>query len=136
MAQPAVPVVFIGPMAAGKSTLARALARRTGLQLAPLDAIVWYVYLTQGYSFVEEPPGDAFADKVRHWEPHSIQAVERLLGDFPDAVFDFGAGHAHYEDPARVERLVRALEPVDNVVLVLPCADLDEAEAICNARDQ
>jgi hypothetical protein len=130
------PTVFIGPMGAGKSTTARALATRTGQDLVPLDAIRWYYHLTDGFSFTEEPQGQGFLARVRHWEPFSIRAVERALAEFPDAIHDFGAGHAHYTDPARVERLAAALAPVPNVVLLLPFADLDRTERVCRERDE
>lgn len=136
MSAPALPVVFIGPMGAGKSTTARALAARTGLPLVPLDAIRWYYHLKDGFSFVEEPQDQGFLAKVRHWEPYSVAAVERALVEFPAAIHDFGAGHAHYEDPGRVERLAAALAPVRNVVLLMPHADLDRTEAVCRARDE
>lgn len=133
---PRLPIVFIGPMAAGKSTTARTLAARLGLPLVPLDAIRWYYHLKDGLSFVEEAEQMDFPTKVAGWEPFSIRAVERALAEFPEAVHDFGAGHAHYGDPARVERLLAALAPIEHVVLVLPHADLDRTAAVCGARDR
>ncbi len=131
-----LPVAFVGPMGAGKSATARALARRVGVRLVPLDAIRWYYHLTDGFDFAADPAGLDFTAVVRHWEPFSIAAVERVVAEFPDGVIDFGAGHAHYEDPERVRRLEVALAAVPNVVLILPSADPDEADAICRARDQ
>ena len=131
-----LPIVIIGPMAAGKSTAARALARRLELRLVPLDGIRWYYHLQEGFSFSEEPSKAGFATVVRHWEPFSIAAVERVLAEFPDSLVDFGAGHAHYEDPGHARRLEAALASVPNVVLLLPSADLQHAEEICRARDQ
>lgn len=133
---PRLPIVFIGPMAAGKSTTARALAARLDLPLVPLDAIRWYYHLQDGFSFVEEAEEMDFPTKVKGWEPYSIRAVEKALAEFPEAIHDFGAGHAHYGDPERVERLVAALAPIEHVVLVLPHADLDRTAALCDARDR
>lgn len=131
-----LPVVIIGPMAAGKSTVAGALARKLGVPQVPLDAIRWYYHLKDGFSFAEKPEVAGFAAVVRRWEPYSIRAVERVVAEFPDAVIDFGAGHAHYEDPERIRRLERALDPVQNVVLLLQSADLDRAAAVARERDQ
>lgn len=133
---PSLPIVFIGPMAAGKSTLSKALATRLGARLVPLDAVRWYYHLEDGYDFTAPEPEGGFPEIVRGWEPFSIAAVERALEDFPGSVFDFGAGHAHFEDPARVDRLEQALSTVAHVVLVLPHADLDATEQLCNQRDQ
>jgi hypothetical protein len=134
--RPPSPIVFIGPMAAGKSTTARVLAKRLGLPLVPLDAIRWYYHLDDGFSFVDEAEEMDFPSKVRGWEPYSIRAVERALQEFPAAIHDLGAGHAHYGDPARVERLAQALAPVEHVFLMLPHADPARTEAVCEARDQ
>ncbi len=131
------PIVIIGPMAAGKSTVAGALARRLGVRQVPLDAVRWYYHLTDGFRFEAPPPAEkpSFAEVVAGWEPYSIRAVERVLAEFPDSVIDFGAGHAHYEDPARVARLEAALAPVPNVVLLLPYADLERTAAVGRERD-
>lgn len=134
----ALPVVIIGPMAAGKSTVAGALAQRLGVHQIPLDAVRWYYHLKDGLRFgdqIAHAKEGGFAAVVRYWAPYSISAVERVLLEFPQTIIDFGAGHAHFEDPEHVRRLEAALAPVSNVILLMPSADLDRSIAVCAERD-
>jgi hypothetical protein len=50
-------------------------------------------------------------------------------------VFDFGAGHSVYEDPALFARARAALAPFANVVLLLPSPDPDESVLRRRQRD-
>jgi len=132
-----MPIVLIGPPAAGKSTLAARLAAELGRQHVPLDAVRFYYYLKQdGFSFAEQMSQPNFAAVVAYWKPFEIVAAERVVAEFPDAVIDFGAGQAHYTDPDRRARLEAALGPLPDVVRLLPSADPDEAERICIERDR
>jgi hypothetical protein len=132
---PSLPIVIIGPMAAGKSTLARALSRRLGIRQVPLDAVRWYYHLVDGFDIAAQPEPGNFREVVRRWAPYSISAVERVLAEFPDAIIDFGAGHAHYDDPDHVRRLERALAPVRHVVWLRPFADHQRSAEVCARRD-
>lgn len=131
-----LPVVLIGPMAAGKSTLAAAVAARIGAPHVPLDAVRYYYYLKQGFRLADQLAAPDFAAVCRLWKPFEIGAAEQVVTEFADAVIDFGAGQAHYTDPERRRRLRAALGPLPNVVLLMPSADLDEAERLCNERDR
>jgi len=131
-----LPIVLIGPIAAGKSTLGHAIAERLGVRQVPLDAVRFYYFLQSGFSFAEQARQPDYVALARYWKPFEIDAVERILQDFPNAVIDFGAGQAHFEDPARLARLQAALAPLPNVFLLLPHADPDRCAALCLERDQ
>lgn len=92
--------------------------------------------LKDGFSFATEQDQPGFGAVVRHWEPYSVAAVERVLAEFSDSIIDFGAGHAHYEDPELQARLERALAPLRHVVLLQPSTDVARSEEICRARDE
>ena len=62
--------------------------------------------------------------------------MERVIEEFPDAIIDTGAGHAHYEDADRLARLEAAMAKAGHVVLVLPDADPERCTEICDARDR
>ena len=65
-----------------------------------------------------------------------LAAAEAAVRDFQGFVLDFGAGHAHFEAPAEVERIEAALGPLPNVFRVTPAADPEEAIRLSLARDQ
>lgn len=67
---------------------------------------------------------------------YNLYALERLLADHSECVFDLGAGHSVYRDEASLERARKALAPYANVVLLLPCPDLDEAARVLQERNR
>jgi hypothetical protein len=124
-------------MGTGKSTLSRLLAARLGVALCVLDEVGWAYYRAAGFDADEEArlrTTQGWAASLRYWEPFNLQAVERALADYHDCVFDFGAGHSVYDDPAHLARARHALAPFPNVVLVLPSPDPTETARVLRAR--
>lgn len=131
------PIVLIGPMAAGKTTVAALLAARLNAVHIELDELRWDYYAEIGYDEahakkLREEHG--FLAVYRYWKPFELHAVERVLADHPAGVISFGAGHSVYEDPALFERARQALAPYEHVILLIPCADPAAAAAILNER--
>jgi shikimate kinase len=130
-------IILIGPISAGKSTIAKLLAEKLKLPNYSVDDERWKYYDEIGYDKAE---GKRIAQEagmlglINYWKPFEAYAVERSLADHPNSVIDFGAGHSYYEDPDLFARVQRALAPFPNVILLLPSADLDESVAILNAR--
>ena len=133
---PETPIVIIGPMAAGKSTVAHELALRTGLLQVPFDAVRFYYYLKLGFTFAEQLAQPDFRSVAEYWRPFHLPAAEALLAEFDEAIIDFGAGHAHFEDEAEIARLERILAPVPNVILLMPSEDPVRATEISVQRDR
>jgi hypothetical protein len=139
------PLILIGPMHAGKSTIARLLAERWGVRRICMDHVRWDYYREIGYDEARQKEayerGGAFGGMVAYWKPFEAHAVERLLADVTSAgagatercVIDFGAGHSVYEDPALFARVHKALMP-HPVVLLLPSPDPEESIVILRAR--
>ena len=85
-----------------------------------------------------------FADKLgkhvgfwavyMYWKEFECYAVERLLADHKDCVIDFGAGHSVYEIKSHFMRVKKALEPYQNIFLLLPSPDPTESLRILNER--
>jgi shikimate kinase len=132
-----LPIILIGPMEAGKTTIAGLLAQKLNLVHYELDEKRWDYYQEIGYD-------EALAEKIRaeegfpgvyrYWKPFEIHAVERVLTDCEDGVISFGAGHSVYEDAQLFERAQLALQPFANVILLLPSRDTDESVEILKKR--
>ncbi len=130
-------IILIGPMRAGKSTVGPLLAERLGQPLCSLDEIGWTYYREAGFDPAAEQRIRAtagVAGSVRYWAPFNLYAVERALVEHRGAVFDFGAGHSVYDDPAHLARAQQLLAPYPNVVLVLPSPDADESIRVLRRR--
>lgn len=137
MPTPQTPIVIIGPMCAGKSTLAQRLSERLNIPRYALDELRWGYYAEIGYDSAAIGPiaqSEGIAGVARYWKPFEAYAVERVLADGPRAIVDFGAGHSVYDDVILLDRVRRALAPYRNVILLLPSPDLDESVAVLNER--
>ncbi|MCL4871075.1 MAG: shikimate kinase [Anaerolineae bacterium] len=132
------PIILIGPMSAGKSTIGELLAQKLNLPQHSLDEKRWDYYAEIGYdTTVAAAIANSDQGKpglIRYWKPFEAHAVERMLADYSEGIIDFGAGHSVYEDEQLFARVQQALAPYDHIILLLPSPDLDESVAILNAR--
>lgn len=130
-------IILIGPIGSGKSTIAQLLSEQCGLPRQSLDALRWDYYAEIGYdekTAAEINEKEGFAGVYRYWKPFEVHAVERVLAEHPGSVIDFGAGHSVFETEELFLRARAALEPFQNVVLLLPSEDPEESMAILQAR--
>lgn len=131
-------IVLIGPICAGKSTIAGLLAERLGQPRVELDAIRWPYYEADGFDhdvarqIVASDAG--MVGFLNYCKPFEAAAVERVVVDHPGSIIDFGAGHSVYDDATLFARVQRALAPVKHVVLLLPSPNADESIRLLNAR--
>lgn len=116
-------VVLIGPIGAGKSTVAALLAEALGVPRRSMDELRASYYAELGY---DEAHAEALRESegmpglYTYWKPFEAHAVERILAEHSGCVFDFGAGHSVFEDSRLFARVQRALAGVRFVVLLLP----------------
>ncbi len=132
------PLILIGPMHAGKSTIAALLATRCSVPRICMDHVRWDYYKEIGYTEGDQKAAyerGGFAGMVAYWKPFEVHAVGRLLAEHAGerCVIDFGAGHSVYEDPAQFARVRTALEPYP-VVLLLPSPNVEETIEILRRR--
>ncbi len=131
-------IILIGPMSAGKSTIAKLLAEKLYLPHYSLDDDRDRYYSEIGYDVAEASriakSEQGMLGLLSYWKPFEAHAVERVLADHRGCVIDFGAGHSVYEDENLFSRVRSALAPYPNVVLLLPSADLDESTRVLNER--
>src|SRR5262245_8188876 len=123
-------IVLIGPVAVGKTTVARCLAAKLDVPVVSMDDLRDAYYRELGFD-------DALAKRLferegaatvwcyfKVFDPYS---VERLFADHRDCVFDMGGGSSVHEHHDQLERVKRAFAPFSNVVLLLPSPDRDES---------
>ena len=130
-------IILIGPVRTGKSTIGKLLSEKLQLPQVSLDELRWKYYQEIGYD-----PGIAkkiratggFVALVFYWKLFDAYAVERVLADHQDCVFDFGAGASMYESREMFERVAVALAPYPNIIMLLPSPDIDESVRILNER--
>lgn len=130
-------IIFIGPLAAGKTTVGHLLAEKLDLPFCSVDHVRWAYYEEVGY-------GKSLASKIaasdqgirgvlRYSKPFEAQMVEMVLADY-HGIIDFGASNSVYDDKDLLTRVENALAPYPNVILLLPSPDLDESAAILKNR--
>ena len=137
-------IILIGPEGSGKSTVGKLIAKSLERELYSLDRHRDELYAPYNYD-------KALADKIydenglwafyEHWKTFEYQAVSHILqnaskeGDeFHGKVLDLGAGHSVYEKPEELEKIEEMIKPYNNVILLMPCEDVDEAVKITESR--
>ncbi len=130
-------IILIGPMSAGKSTLAKLLAKQLKVKRIELDDVRQKFYSEIGYDegYASRIIGEeGMMGLIKYWKPFEAHAVERAIQEYDNCVLDFGAGHSVYQDQELFTRVEIALKPVEHVILILPSSDLDHSAEIVNQR--
>ena len=131
-------IILIGPIGAGKSTIAELLSKRLNLPHCPMDEYRWEYYDEIGYDhlFVKElKKKEGINGVCRYWKKFEIHAVERLLSEHRNSIIDFGAGHSVYENKGYLERAKQALKPFKNVILLLPSPNKEYSKKVLKDRN-
>jgi shikimate kinase len=132
-------IILIGPIGAGKSTVGELLAQKLNLPQVSMDDLRVGYYNEIGYDeeyAKRKRETDGLWGVYTYWKPFEAHSVERILASHRDCVIDLGAGHSVYEDEVLYARIQRALEPYQNIFLLLPSPDPDESLAILNEREE
>ena len=124
-------IILIGPMQIGKTTISKLLSLKLNKPHVLLDDIRIKYYEEIGYDsekanklFREE----GFFDGIyRYWKPFELYAIKRILKEYSDCIFDFGAGHSVYEDDEMFNEAKELLSIFINVILLLPSEDTEES---------
>lgn len=130
-------IVLIGPMSAGKSTVAELLAEKLDLQRLEMDELRWDIYPEAGYD--EQIAREVYSEGgtlgvLKYSKPFEAYAVVSVVSREEGFVLDLGAGHSVYENEELFTQVQRALDPLPHVFLLLPSADLDRSIQVLNSR--
>lgn len=130
-------IVLIGPCGSGKSTIGGLLAERLNLPSVSMDD------LCQGY-YAEAPEhlqpkqqshvDSTLPKRYREGRWKDLYALDRLLSDYRDCVFNLGAGHSIYEEPSLFRQAHDLLMPFDHVVLLMPSPNPEDSIAVLRDR--
>lgn len=131
------PIILIGPLGAGKTSVGRLLAERLGLPLCSIDELRPAYYRKAGYDEALAAQiaasDEGIQGVLRYSKPFEARMVEMAL-DEHHGVIDFGASNSVYDDPALLGRVESALGSYPHVILLLPSPDPDESAEILKDR--
>ena len=134
---PGGPVVLIGPLAAGKSTVGAELARVLGVPMCSVDEVRWRYFEEIGYDGAEAERcfarGRTPAEKLAYGMPFEVYAIEQIMAYRSFGVIDFGASNSVYDDAVLLGRVEAALTGA-YVVLLLPSKDPVTSEQVLAGR--
>lgn len=131
------PIILIGPLKAGKSTVGKLLAEQLKLPFYSLDALEKRYTIPAGFD-------EAVAEDIRWqsgawaWYGYRRQffadAVIQFLAEHGEGVLELGGGHPILPDAASQARVNEALASYKNIVLLLPHPDKETTLRILNGR--
>ncbi len=133
-----LPILFIGPVRAGKSTLAQMVAQQLGLQRVSLDEVRWNYYAEIGYDAdlaKQIRTQGGFLAMLYYRRLFDAYSVERVIGDYPQSVIDCGAGIGPFENTDHLKRIQSLFQPLPNIFLLLPSPNIDDSLQILRQRD-
>ncbi|MED3820270.1 shikimate kinase [Priestia megaterium] len=131
------PIILIGPMCAGKTTVGEKVAAKLNIPQCSMDEVRFSYYREIGFSKetqqqIREKQG--FQGMYAYWKPFEAYAVKRILEEHKHAVIDFGAGHSVYEDIKLFQQVEKTLKPYQSLFLLLPSVDKEESIQILHQR--
>lgn len=132
-------IILIGPMGVGKTYTAGLLSDKLNKPHIRIDEIRFKYYEEIGYDRkTEEAIGKEkgfFNGVYRYWKPFELYAINKILTEYSDCVFDFGAGHSVYEDEGMFNESKSILSEFENIILLLPSGDIEESVEFLKERN-
>jgi len=132
------PVILMGPIGAGKTTIGRLLADSLNLPLCSVDDVRSHYYEKLGYdkslaSTIASSEGGV-RGVLRYSEPFDAQMIKLLLAEIQQGIIDLGASNSVYDNKDLLTGVEDVLAPYPNSILLLPSADRKESAEILKNR--
>ena len=133
------PIILIGPVKAGKTTIGKLLAERLGRPFMSLDRLERTYTETLGFdpelaALIQTQHGDWARYTYRR--QYFAEALMQFLVEYTRGVLELGGGHPILPDPEEQQKVERTLQPFRHVVLLLPSPDLRESLTILKGRQK
>lgn len=129
-------IILIGPIRAGKSTIAKLLSEKLNLPRYRMDILRFDYYKEIGYNEHEVEKikqENDFLALCDYWKPYDVYAVKRIIQDCKKGIIDFGGGLSVYENETQLQEVSQLLKPYQ-VLLLLPSKNKEESIEILNSR--
>ena len=133
------PIILIGPMKTGKTTVGKLLAEQLGCPFSSLDVLEKRYAREVGYS-------DHLADEIRaekgvhawyeYRRKYFDHVVLRFLQDQRSGILELGGGHPILPTPGQQLRVNLALAGYINIFLLIPDRDLNRSRFILLERQK
>ncbi len=132
------PIIFIGPIGAGKSTIGKLIAEELLLPTFSLDEEEHLAasvgYDVEHYKRMQEETG--LLDAYEYRRSFYDRLVPLFLASHDHGVLDLGGGHPIVPDNKKQEVIKDALAPYGHIFLLMPTPDPEESIKILRKRNQ
>jgi len=121
------PIILLGPLGVGKSTIAAKLSSALGLPRCCYDEIKSGYLEGAGFELrqahrIRDTKG--MYEMCMYTNQFAVEVLERVLGEHPGHVIDLGAGSYCFEEAWQVSRAKEMFRSIKNSILLMPSADL------------
>jgi len=133
------PIVLIGPLKTGKTTIERLLSAKLDMPFISLDKLERDYIRLVGFDDVQaEQIQTARGDF--EWYSYRRQffdeAVVRFLAKYKQGILELGGGHPILPTEEQQRRVEAMLAPIRNTVLLMPTPNLEESRQILKLRQK
>jgi hypothetical protein len=131
-------IVLIGPLAAGKTSVALRVSAIMGIPNFPLDRIKWFYRFRNGYDLARGTAilrTKGFGALLEYATPYfTPRDLKSFLDTFRNGVIDFGANQTVFSDLKAFNETTEILAPFRNIILLLPSPDAAESSCVLTQR--
>jgi shikimate kinase len=132
-----ITILIIGPMGAGKSSVALALSKRLGIRNVSMDKLQHYYYYKYGYSNLEAQAAESregFKGYIDYCKQFHLQFIQEAVETFEGSIIDFGGNHTYFDEEQTNQAVYESLKKQKNVILLLPSENMETNVQVLNSR--
>ena len=133
------PIILMGPMKVGKTTIGKLLAERINCSFTSLDRLERSYIQADGFDpesavLIQSQQGDwAWYSYRRQF---FAEAITRFLIEHTTGILELGGGHPILPDPEKQAKVAQLLSSRNYVVSFLPTPNLQESLLILKGRQK